>query len=218
MYSAIVTRVERALTATLLWMTTGSVAAIPSFMIPQPDDPLLTVTVHLGLLVAFSIGLTFHLAPLADEPWFDGLTMGEDARRALTWVSVVVMVAGATGLVTLATSAALRYDPSLQFLQMLSSLDIGWAVAALTLGLRRRFGSQAAISGAVVLGVVCVWAIWRYLDTVGFSADGGWLLQASQLNRLVLPYDMGAAFVALAAFSLGVKRSRRSPVNRPQAD
>ncbi len=208
-----VTRLERALTATLLWMTAGAAAAIPSLMIPEPDDPLLTVTAHLVLLVAFSVGLTFHLAPLADEPWFGGLDMGEEARRALTWVSVIVMVAGATGLVTLATSAALRYDPSLQFLQMLSSLDIAWAAAALTLGLRRRFGSTAAISGAVVLGVVCVWAIWRYLDTVGFAADGGWLLQASQLNRLVLPYDMGAAVLAVVAFSLGVKRSKRSPLH-----
>ena len=207
LYSVVVTRLERALTATLLWMTTGAAAAIPSLLVPEPDDPLLTVTVHLVLLVAFSIGLTFHLAPLADEPWFGGLNTSDEVRRALTWVSVIVMVAGATGLVTLATSAALRYDPSLQFLQMLSSLDIAWAAAALTLGLRRRFGSSAAMSGAAVLGVVCVWSIWRYLDTVGFADDGGWLLQASQLNRLVLPYDMGAALLAIVAFSMGVKRS-----------
>lgn len=202
---------ERALTRTLLWMTTGATAAIPTLIVPQPEDPLLTATVHLSLLVVFSIGLTFHLAPLADVPWFEGLEMGDGGRRAVTWIAVIVMVTGATGLVTLATSAALRYDPSLQFLQMLSALDIAWAAAALTLGLRRRFGVSAGVAGAAVLGVVCVWAIWRYLDVVGFTADGGWLLRASELNRLVLPYDMGAAVVAVAAFSMGVRRSRAAP-------
>ncbi len=189
-------------------MTAGAAVAVPSLLVPQPDDPLLTATVHLALLVVFSIGLTFHLAPLADEPWFDGLNMGEQGRRALTWVSIIVMVTGATGLVTLATSAALRYDPSLQFLQMLSSTDIAWAAAAVTLGFRRRFGAGVASSAAGVLGVVCVWSIWRYLDTVGFTVDGGWLLRASQINRLVLPYDMAAAVIAVVAFSMGVKRSR----------
>jgi len=189
-------------------MTAGAAAAIPSLFVPEPDDPLITVTVHLTLLVAFAVGLVFHLAPLGDDPWFDGLKMGDNGRRALTWVSIVVMVAGATGLVTLATSAALRFDPSLQFLQMLSALDIAWAAAALTLGLRRRFDARAAVFGAAVLGIVCVWAIWRYLDTVGFTADGGWILEASALRQLVLPYDMGAAVVALIAFSMGVKRTR----------
>ena len=204
------TRLERALTRTLLWMTAGAAAAVPALVLPESEDPLFTVTAHLVLLVVFSIGLAFHLAPFGDEPWFDGLEMGEQGRRALTWVSIIVMVTGATGLVTLATSAALRFDPSLQFLQMLSSLDIAWVTAALTLGLRRRFGSRTAAIGAVMLGIVCVWSIWRYLDTVGFTEDGGWLLDAAQLNRLVLPYDMAAAVMAIAAFSLGVKRSREA--------
>jgi hypothetical protein len=208
LYSDRVTRLERALTGTLLWMTAGAAAAVPSLFLPEPEDPLITVTVHLGLLVVFAVGLVFHLAPLGDEPWFEGLEMGENGRRALTWVSIVVMTTGATGLVTLATSAALRFDPSLQFLQMLSALDIAWAAAALTLGLRRRIGVKAAVFGASVLGIVCVWAIWRYLDTVGFTADGGWILEASALRRLVLPYDMGAAVVALTAFSMGIKRTR----------
>jgi hypothetical protein len=190
-----------------MWMTVGAGAAIPALIVPQPTDPLLTVTVHLVLLVAFAVGLTFHLAPLADEPWFSGLEMGIRGRRALTWVAVVVMVTGATGLVTLATSAGLRYDPSLQFLQMLSALDIAWAAAALTLGVRRRFSGRWAALSAVGLGIVCVWAIWRYLDVVGFTSDGGWLLSASDLNRLVLPYDMGAAVVALFAFSAGIRWS-----------
>ncbi len=188
-------------------MTTGAAAAVPALIIPEPDDPLLTLTIHLSLLVVFSVGLTFHLAPLADEPWFAGLGVGSRGRRALTWVAVIVMVTGSTGLVTLATSAALRYDPSLQFLQMLSALDIAWVASALALGLRRLRGGGVALGGAALLGVVCVWAIWRYLDIVGFTAAGGWLLRASELNRLVLPYDAGAAVVAVVAFSLGVRRS-----------
>ena len=189
-------------------MTTAAAASIPILFLPQPQDPLLTVTVHLSLLVIFAVGLTFHIAPTGDESWFAGVEMGDNARRALTWVSVVVMVVGATGLVTLATSAAFRYDPSLQFLQMLSSLDIAWAAAALTLGLRARFGVRSAVGGAIALGIVCVWAIWRYLATVGFTAAGGWLLDAAELNRLVLPYDMAAAAVAITFFSMGVRRSR----------
>ncbi len=200
------TQLERALTGTLLWMTAGAAAAIPALLLPESEDPLFTVTAHLAVLVVFSIGLAFHLAPLGDEPWFAGLEMGEEGRRALTWVSIIVMVTGATGLVTLATSAALRFDPSLQFLQMLSSLDIAWVTAALMLGLRRRIGPRAAAIGAIMLGVVCVWSIWRYLDIVGFTVDGGWLLDASQLNRLVLPYDMAAAVIAITAFSIGVRR------------
>jgi len=205
-----VSSLERSLAATLLWMTVGSAVAVPALFVPQPVDPLLTVTVHLVLLVGFSVGLAFHLAPLADAPWFDRLGMGERGRRALTWVAVVVMVTGATGLVTLATSAALRYDPSLQFLQLLSSLDIAWAATALALGARRRFGPRVAAGAAAALGVVCVWAIWRYLDVVGFTDTGGWLLRASELNRYVLPYDMAAAVVAIAVFSLGVRRARAS--------
>lgn len=200
------TRVENSLLRTLLWMTTGAAAAIPALVVPQPDDPLLTTVVHLSLLVAFSIGLAFHLAPLADDPWFPQLPMGEAGRAALSGVAVIVMATGATGLVTLATSAALRYDPSLQFLQMLSALDIAWAAAAIVFGLRRYRGPSLAVAGSLLLGVVCVWSIWRYLDTVGFAPDGGWIVRASELNRLVLPFDMGAAVVAVAAFTLGVRK------------
>ena len=202
-----VTPLERALTGTMLCMTAGAAAAIPALFLPEGEDPLFTVTAHLVLLVAFSIGLTFHLASLGDDPWFSGLKIGEEGHRALTWVAVIVMVAGATGLVTLATSAALRFDPSLQFLQMVSSLNVAWVTAALTLGLRRRFGVGVAVAGTVMLGAVCVWSIWHYLNTVGFTANGGWLLDALQLNRLVLPYDTAAAVIAIVVFSVGVKTS-----------
>ena len=198
---------DLALARTFLWMTVGSAAALPLLLVPQPEEPLLTVTVHLTVVVLFGVALTFHLAPLADGLWFEGVAVSPRIRQALTWAAVVVAVTGAVGLVTLATSAALRYDPSLQFLQMLSALDIAWAGAALTLGLRRRFSSAVATGGAAVLVVVCVWAIWRYLDVVGFTAAGGWLVDGGELMRLVLPYDMAAAVAAVIAFSAGVRRA-----------
>ena len=196
---------EAAAVRSLVWMTTGAATAVPLLIVPQPDDPLLTATIHLAALVAFSVGLVFHLAPLADQPWFTTTSLGDRGRRGASWVLLVVLVTGATGLVTLATSAALRYDASLQFLQVLSALDIAWAAAALMLGLRRRRGVRAALAGALALGVVCVWAIWRYLDVVGFTEAGGWIVSASDLNTLVLPYDMGAAALAVGAFIWGVR-------------
>lgn len=205
------TDVENVLTRSLVWMTVGAAAAIPVLFLPQPDDPLLTITIHLSLVVAYAVALVFHLAPYAESPWFGGLEMGPGARLALTWAVVVVSVTGVAGLTTLATSAALRYDASLQFLQLLSALDITWAAAAIVLGTRRRWGPVAALWGAVALGVVCVWAIWRYLDVVGFTTVGGWLVDGSELMRLVLPYDMGAAVVALILFSLGVRTEGAEP-------
>lgn len=197
---------ERALAATLLWMTVGSAAAIPGLVVPQPDDPLATFTIHLALLAVFAVALTFRLAPLADEPWFAGLGVGHRARRALTWVGIVVMVMGATALVAIATSAALRYAPSLQFLQMLSALGLAWATSAIALGARRRLGAGSAVGAAALLGAVSVWVIWRYLGTVGFDVEGGWLLRASDLKRLVLPHALVGAVVTTAVFSAGVGR------------
>lgn len=205
------TATESLLARTLLWMTAGAACAIPVLVLPQPEAPLLTVTIHLSIVVLFGLALAFHLAPLADDPWFSGLEMGIAGRRALTWIVVIVAVTGASGLGTIATSAAFRYDASLQFLQLLSALDITWAAAAIVLGARRRFGGPVAVWSGIALGVVCVWAIWRYLAIVGFTAEGGWLVDGAELMRLVLPYDMGAALVAIVVFSLGVRAPEAAP-------
>lgn len=204
------TPIEQLLARALLWMTAGAAFAIPVLVLPQPEDPLLTATIHLSVIALFGLALAFHLAPLADEPWFDGLDMGQAGRRAITWIVVIVTVTGAVGLGTIATSAAFRYDPSLQFLQLLSALDICWAATAIVLGARRRFGGLTALWSGLALGVVCVWAIWRYLDIVGFTASGGWLVDGGELMRLVLPYDMGAAVVAVIVFSLGVRTTQNA--------
>lgn len=205
------TSLEAVLARSMLWMTVGAAAAVPVLFLPQPEDPLLTSIIHLSVVVAFGIALAFHLAPLGDEPWFEGLAIGRRPSLALTWAVIVIAITGVVGITTLATSAALRYDASLQFLQLLSALDITWAGAAIVLGSRRRFGGGSALFAAGLLLVVCVWSIWRYLDVVGFTESGGWLVDGSELLRLVLPYDMGAAAVALILFSAGVRTEASEP-------
>ncbi len=194
---------ERALTQTLLWTSVGAAAAVPLLVIPPPDDPLPTLVLHLVALTVFAATLAFHLAPLADEGWFTSGSLPVRVRAALAGVVVVVLTAGAIGLVTLATSAALRYDASLQFFQLLSAGGIAWIVAALTVGLRRRFGWRPAAAGAVIVAGVCVWSVWRYLDAVGFTPAGGWVVDGDRIASLLLPAVLGAAATAAAGFALG---------------
>jgi hypothetical protein len=123
---------------------------------------------------------------------------------------VVILITGAVGLVTLATSAALRYDVSLQFLQLISALDIAWVVAAFSLGLRWGFGWRVAVGGAMMMGAVCVWSIWRYLDVVGFTAEGGWFVDGGRIASLILPFDLIAAVLAVTALVIGVGRADRA--------
>ncbi|MDX1689465.1 MAG: hypothetical protein R3290_00440 [Acidimicrobiia bacterium] len=197
---------ETAAIRTTLWMTAGAAAAVPALVVPEPDDPLLTFVVHLVLLTGFSLGLVAHLAPLTDASWFAGSRLGSTARRAAAGGWLVVLVAGATGLVTLATGAALRFAPSLQFLQVLSALDIAWVVAAFFVGLRWWRGPGVAAVGGLAMGAVCVWSIWNYLNTAGFTAEGGWLVDGGEIARLILPFDVMAAVLAVAAFTVGVRR------------
>ena len=201
------TPAERALARAVLWMSTGAAAGLPLLVVPEPDDPFLTFIVQLSVLVLFGTALTFHLAPLADETWFAGASLGPRVRTGLGGVMVVIVVTGAVGLVTLATSAALRFDVSLQFLQLISAMDIAWVVAALVLGLRWRFGRRLAVGGALVMGAVCVWSIWRYLDVVGFTPEGGWLVDGARIASLVLPFDLMAAVLAVGAFVSGAGRA-----------
>ncbi len=84
-------------------------------------------------------------------------------------------------------------------------MDIAWVVAALVIGFHRRFGGRVAFAGGVALGVVCVWSIWNYLNTVGFTVAGGWLVDGGEIARLVLPFDLAAAVMSIAAFTIGVR-------------
>jgi hypothetical protein len=116
-------------------------------------------------------------------------------------------------LVTLATAAALRFDPSLQFLQLLSTLDIAWSVAALYFGVRWLKGETLGRMAGAMLAVVCIWSIWNYLRIVGFTDSGGWLVDAGALGRWVLPFDTAAALLALGSLVLAVRQptEQRNP-------
>jgi hypothetical protein len=196
---------EQAAVRVLLWATTGVAASVPVLVLPAPEDPLLPATAHLSAVVLFSVALSFHLASLIEGDWFSPSSLSPTARRALGGVWLVVLVAGSTGVVTLATGAAYRFDASLQYLQVLSALDVAWVEAALVIGLQRRFGPRVALAGALAMAGVCVWSIWRYLDVVGFTASGGWLVDGGEIARLILPFDAMAAVIAVAAFAAGVR-------------
>jgi len=197
--------IERALGTALRWVVVGALLGLPLFAISVAGHEAGWSTAHLGALVAFEVGLALTLAPLADrEGWFESLQLFAGSIAAAA--SVVALVTGAAALVTLATSAALRFDPSLQFLQLLSALDIAWVVAASAIGARRLWGPAAGAGAAAVIAVFCVWSIWRYLDVVGVGADGEWLVDGGELMRLVLPNDMAAAAVAVAILVTGTRR------------
>ena len=62
---------------------------------------------------------------------------------------------------------------------------------------------------------MCVWSIWRYLDQVGFTDSGGWLVDADALNRLVFPLDMAAAVIAIGSLWIGARHATAQ--RRPQS-
>jgi len=200
-------RSERAALDALVWTLVGVTAAIPMLGWRSGDEPLALATVHLSALVLYGFALSFRVAGRTDREWFTGVRA--QWRPWLTGVWAVVLVTGSVGLVTLATSAALRYEPSMQYLQVLSAVDIAWAGAAIVVGLRWWRGSRAALVGAAFLGAVCVWSIWRYLVVVGFGPEGAWVVDGGRILTMVLPYDTAAAVMAVTALWLGV-RARRS--------
>lgn len=210
-------QIERALLRTLPWLGAGLVAALPLLAIDIGDDPTTSFLVHLSAVVIFGLGLSLHLLPLADDRWFVATGRGRRARLSASGVSIVVLVTGAVGLVTLATSAALRYDPSTQFLQLLSALDIAWAGAAIVVGATRLRGRAAGVVGGIVLGAFCIWTIANYLHTVGFGPGGEWIVRGDDLMRLVIVWDMAAGMVAVAIFFFAIYRAGATEQARPQS-
>ena len=79
-------------------------------------------------------------------------------------------------------------------------------VAASIIGFRWLLGEAAGRAIGGIIALVCVWSIWRYLDEVGFGPDGQWIVDRDALARLVLPFDVMAAVVAIAAVVLGARR------------
>jgi hypothetical protein len=200
------TPMERAVLGAVLFLLVGLVLSLPLLVVSWEPPPITPVIVHLSALVLLGLVAAVRLAPLAGADWFLGQGWSAFWRLAASGVAVVVVVTGVVALVTLASSAALRYPPSMQFLQLLSAVDIAWAMTALVIGVDRVWGRTAAIIGGVILGVLCVLAIWRYLDIVGFGPDGEWIVDATALFRYVIPADMVAATVAVALFVYGTWR------------
>ena len=166
----------------LMW---GIPLSLAMFLIPAPgpDDGLLFYSLaHLIVLQIATFGFAVEMTSLTDEPWFTHTKRAWLASVA----SLVAAVVGFSALLTLATSAAARYDVSLQFLQLLSSLDIAWVVAALYVGARKLWGKGLGLLLGSVILAACVGSIALYLQTVGFTESGGWLIDGDALFRIVI--------------------------------
>lgn len=197
---------ETAIVVAAPYLVGGVMAGVPLLFVPGDVSRLAVVTLHLSALVTLALALALRLAPLIEAGWFIDRSWSQPRKRVAAAAALIVTVTFVVGLVTLVTSAALRLQPSLQFLQLLSALDIAWAVAALVIGLRLLAGRATAALGGVILDVACVAALWNYLRIVGFEGDGGWLLDGSRLMQLVIPADMVAAAIALLVLGIGIRR------------
>ena len=186
-------------------LVVGAPASLLLLLLPTSESQtslLWFVLGHLVIMQAVTFWLVVQMSK-SELVWFPGLHRSWLATQA----SIVAITVGFSALLTLATSAAARYEPSLQFLQLLSSLDIAWVVAATFLGASALWGRRVGlVSGSVVL-IVCVASIAVYLSIVGFTDEGGWLVDGAQLMRVVIPSDVMAAIIAV---SLLLSASRRS--------
>ena len=97
----------------------------------------------------------------------------------------MVLVTGVVALVTLASSAALRFPPSMQFLQLLSAVDIAWAATALVVGADRAWGRTVAIIGGTILGALVGGSLGRAMDRVDQNCVGQALERAENGQSIV---------------------------------
>ena len=197
--------IERALLRVVPFLIGGLVASVPLLAVTPGDSPLGWFIAQLVVLVAIGHAMTITVMNLGDEPWFEAMSWGPVTGSIVSGIGLVVLVTGTVGLITLASSAALGFDPSLQFLQLLSALDIAWAGAALTIGVYRAFSRGWAIAAGSMLGIICIWSIWNYLSIVGFGPGGSWIVSGSDLARYVIPFDIVAALLAVVFFLVGVR-------------
>jgi hypothetical protein len=193
----------------LQWSIPLSLLALV-FPAPRGDGLFAYLLIHLTVLQIATFLFAVEMAPLTDDPWFRQIKRSWLASSA----SLVAAAVGFSALLTLATSAAARYDASLQFLQLLSSLDIAWVVATLYLGSRKLWSKPIALTLASILLGMCVLSIAIYLSTVGFTTDGGWLFDGAHMMRIVIPSDTIAAIIALSVVLVASHRSI-APIEQP---
>lgn len=198
---------EEAVVRGFPWLVAGLLASVLLLLVPADVDLTARFLVHLAVLTILAVIVSARIAPTFDAYWYASLDLTPVWRRLAGGVSLVVVATGLVGLVTLASSAAMRYLPSAQFLQLLSALDIAWVVAATLIGSRRLWGGTAGIVAGSVIGVFCVASIANYLRVVGFTAAGDWVVDGGELLRLVIPSDMVAAAVAISILVVAARRT-----------
>jgi hypothetical protein len=209
---------EGALIFTVRWLVTALVVTPALLAVPEPDDPFVLFIAHLSALVLYGVALAVALTRYLSGEWFAGTGWAPGRRLLAGAAALVALDTGAVVLLTLASSAALRFQPSLQFLQVLSTLDIAWAGAAIASGAYLIWKSRwAAWIGGILLVVFCVFSIWRYLDIVGFTATGGWNVSGADLMQYVIPFDMAAALVAVVLLWRGAQAGAPTEQAKPQS-
>lgn len=197
---------EQALRRAVVWILAG--AAVGSIVVglmpaPGPDDGLFAYAMaHLTALVLYAGVHAWSQWDLLHQPgWFASLTPVR--RRLWSLVAVVVLTTAVGGLVALPTVAAARYDVSMQYLQILSAIDIAWVVGGSLLGARRLGGRIAGVGAWAIMTVLCIASIWRYLDVVGFTETGGWLVDGDAMLRIVITADAMGALIAISLMVAG---------------
>ncbi|MCP3994420.1 MAG: hypothetical protein GY722_05055 [bacterium] len=206
---------EQAVLTAFPWLVVALIATLPLLFIPASGDRRVDLIIHLSLLVLFSVSLTWRLDIDETSHWFADRQWSPARRYWVAAASVVVIVTGVTALVTIASAASLRFDPSLQFLQLLSALDIAWVVAGTTLATRSLWGNAVSAAAGAAMSIVCVLSISLYLAEVGLDTDGGWLVDGSQMLRLVLPFDVVAALMTVGLVTLAAIRSADGAAQTP---
>ena len=198
--------IEVTLLRSLPWLFGGLLAALLALLGRKPltaGPRIIVFTVHLSAMLGLVLVASLTLAPLTSAAWFQGSGLSEVSRQIASGVFATLLLTTGIAIVSIASSAALGYPPSLSYLQLLSAADAGMATAGVAIGLSWMAGPVVTSIGALLMAAVCVWSIWCYLDKVGFTDEGGWLVDRQALWRYVYPFDLAALALVIVALTMG---------------